>query len=259
MNLLPRFWDVDSGAIRIDGHDIREVQLRSLRRQIGIVLQETILFQDTIANNIAYGYPHASRAAIIEAAERAYAHQFIMALPQGYDTVDRRARLRSLGRPAPANRPGPRHASRSRHPDPRRGDQRRRYPGRGLIRKAIEEFAKGRTTFLISHNLASIQVADRIVLLERRPDRGGRHRPRAQAILGPLSPAPRDSLSPRNRLRPARPDSAALESPPVRQIRQPRSGTRDIARSNGDRTRQHCVCHPDGLCSDCATKTLQWC
>ena len=65
MNLLPRFWDVDSGAIRIDGHDIRDVQLRSLRRQIGIVLQETILFQDTIANNIAYGDPHASRDAIV--------------------------------------------------------------------------------------------------------------------------------------------------------------------------------------------------
>ena len=57
MNLLPRFWDVDAGAIRIDGHDIREVPLRSLRRQIGIVLQETILFQDTIASNIAYGAP----------------------------------------------------------------------------------------------------------------------------------------------------------------------------------------------------------
>ena len=69
-----------------------------------------------------------------------------------------------------------------------------------LIRKAIEEFAKDRTTFLISHSLASIQVADRIVLIERRPNRGGRHRPRAQADVGPLSPAPRDSLSPRNRL-----------------------------------------------------------
>ena len=71
-----------------------------------------------------------------------------------------------------------------------------------LIRKAIEEFAKGRTTFLISHNLASIQVADRIVLLERRPDRGGRHRPRAQADLRPLPPAPRDPLPPRDRLQP---------------------------------------------------------
>src|SRR5208337_4964311 len=72
MNLLPRFWDVDDGAIRIDGHDIRDVPIRSLRRQIGIVLQETLLFQDTIANNIAYGDPHARRSAIIAAAERAY-------------------------------------------------------------------------------------------------------------------------------------------------------------------------------------------
>ena len=87
MNLLPRFWDVDSGAIRIDGHDVRDMQLRSVRRQIGIVLQETILFQDTIANNIAYGFPHASRAEIVEAAQRAYADQFIMGLPQGYNTV----------------------------------------------------------------------------------------------------------------------------------------------------------------------------
>ena len=63
MNLLPRFWDVQSGAIRIDGHDIRDVQLRSLRGQIGMVIQETILFEDTIANNIAYGNRHASRDA----------------------------------------------------------------------------------------------------------------------------------------------------------------------------------------------------
>ena len=130
MNLLPRFWDVDSGAIRIDGHDIREVQLRSLRRQIGMVIQETILFQDTIANNIAYGFPaRRPRRHRSKAAERAYAHQFIMALPQGYDTVDRRAGLRAFRRSAPTNRAGSRHASRSRHPDPRRGDQRRRYPG----------------------------------------------------------------------------------------------------------------------------------
>ncbi len=87
MNLVPRFWDVEKGAVLIDGHDVRGVELRSLRRQIGMVLQETILFQDTIGNNIAYGDPHASRAAIVAAAERAYAHQFIMELPRGYDTL----------------------------------------------------------------------------------------------------------------------------------------------------------------------------
>jgi ABC-type multidrug transport system fused ATPase/permease subunit len=87
MNLLPRFWDVDSGAIRIDDHDIRDVQLRSLRSQIGMVIQETILFEDTIARNIAYGNRHATREAIVAAARRSYAHQFIMGLPNGYDTV----------------------------------------------------------------------------------------------------------------------------------------------------------------------------
>src|SRR5207248_2451969 len=82
MSLLPRFWDVNSGAIRIDGHDVRDVRTRSLRTQIGIVLQETVLFEDTIANNIAYGARQASREAIIEAAERAFAHQFIRDLPE---------------------------------------------------------------------------------------------------------------------------------------------------------------------------------
>ena len=87
MNLLPRFWDVKSGAIRIDGHDLRDVKLRSLRSQIGMVIQETTLFNDSVANNIAYGNRHASREAIVEAAKRAYAHQFISNLPAGYDTI----------------------------------------------------------------------------------------------------------------------------------------------------------------------------
>ena len=81
MSLLPRFWDVDEGSITIDGQDVRDLRIRSFRRQIGIVPQETILFQATIAGNIAYGDPSASRDRIIEAAKRAYAHQFIMTLP----------------------------------------------------------------------------------------------------------------------------------------------------------------------------------
>src|SRR5208337_4539661 len=87
MNLLPRFWDVDQGSITIDGHDVRDLRIRNFRRHIGIVPQETLLFQDTIARNIAYGDPSASRDRIVEAAKRAYAHQFIMTLPAGYDTV----------------------------------------------------------------------------------------------------------------------------------------------------------------------------
>ncbi len=165
MNLIPRFWDVASGAIRIDGVDIRDVPLRSLRRQIGIVLQETILFQDTIANNIAYGDPSASRNAIVEAAGRAYAHQFIMALPQGYDTV--------VGERGYGLSGGQRQRialARAMLRDPSilildEATSAVDIQDEVLIRKAIEEFAHGRTTFLISHNLASIQVADRIVLL----------------------------------------------------------------------------------------------
>ncbi len=165
MNLLPRFWDVDSGAIRIDGRDIREVPLRSLRRQIGIVLQETILFQDTIANNIAYGDPHARRDAIIQAAERAYAHQFIMALPQGYDTM---VGERGLGLSGGQRQRIALARVMLRDPAILILDEATSavdIQDEALIRKAIEEFARGRTTFLISHNLASIQFADRIVLL----------------------------------------------------------------------------------------------
>jgi ATP-binding cassette, subfamily B, bacterial MsbA len=166
MNLLPRFWDVDSGAIRIDGHDVREVQLRSLRSQIGMVIQETILFQDTIANNIAYGYPHAGRAAIIAAAERAFAHQFIITLPQGYDTV--------IGERGYGLSGGQRQRialARAMLRDPAilildEATSAVDIQDEVLIRKAIEEFAKNRTTFLISHSLASIQVANRIVLLD---------------------------------------------------------------------------------------------
>jgi ABC-type multidrug transport system fused ATPase/permease subunit len=166
MNLLPRFWDVDCGAIRIDGVDVREVQLRSLRSQIGMVIQETLLFQDSIANNIAYGFPHARRA-VVEAAERAYAHQFIMALPQGYDTV--------IGERGHGLSGGQRQRialARAMLRDPAilildEATSAVDIQDEVLIRKAIEEFAKNRTTFLISHSLASIQVADRIVLIDR--------------------------------------------------------------------------------------------
>ena len=166
MNLIPRFWDVEQGAIRIDGHDIREIQLRSLRTQIGMVIQETILFQDTIANNIAYGYPNASRASVERAAERAYAHQFISALAQGYDTV--------IGERGYGLSGGQRQRialARAMLRDPAilildEATSAVDIQDELLIRKAIEEFARTRTTFLISHSLSTIQMADRIVLLD---------------------------------------------------------------------------------------------
>jgi ABC-type multidrug transport system fused ATPase/permease subunit len=165
MNLLPRFWDPGSGSIRIDGHDLRDVQVRSLRSQIGMVIQETILFQDTIANNIAYGLPHAGRAAVVAAAERAYAHQFIMAMPQGYDTV--------IGERGYGLSGGQRQRialARAMLRDPAilildEATSAVDMQDELLIRKALEIFAKNRTTFVISHSLATIQSADRIVLM----------------------------------------------------------------------------------------------
>jgi ABC-type multidrug transport system fused ATPase/permease subunit len=165
MNLLPRFWDVQAGAIRIDGHDVRHVQLRSLRSQIGMVIQETILFEDTIANNIGYGNRHATRDAIVAAARRAYAHQFITALPQGYDTVIGERGLGLSG--------GQRQRialARAMLRDPAilildEATSAVDIQDEALIRKAIEEFARNRTTFLITHSLGSLQFADRIVLM----------------------------------------------------------------------------------------------
>jgi ABC-type multidrug transport system fused ATPase/permease subunit len=165
MNLVPRFWDVESGAIRIDGHDIRDIRLRSLRSQIGMVIQDTILFEDTIANNIAYGHRHATREAITAAAKRAYAHQFISALPQGYDSVIGERGLGLSG--------GQRQRialARAMLRDPAilildEATSAVDIQDEALIRKAIEEFVRNRTTFLITHSLGSLQFADRIVLI----------------------------------------------------------------------------------------------
>jgi ABC-type multidrug transport system fused ATPase/permease subunit len=166
MNLLPRFWDVDEGSITIDGHDVRDLRIRRFRRQIGIVPQETILFQDTIAGNIAYGDPTASRDRVIEAAERAYAHQFIMTLPEGYDTI--------IGERGHGLSGGQRQRialarTMLRNPSILILDEATSavdIQDEALIRKAIEEFSRGRTTFLISHSLGTIQFADRIVLID---------------------------------------------------------------------------------------------
>jgi ABC-type multidrug transport system fused ATPase/permease subunit len=165
MSLLPRFWDVQSGAIRIDGHDVRDIQMRSLRTQIGMVTQETILFEDSLANNIAYGNRHATRDEIIAASKRAYAHQFISSLPQGYDTV--------IGERGMGLSGGQRQRialARAMLRDPAilildEATSAVDIQDEALIRKAIEEFCRGRTTFIISHSLGSVQFADRIVLM----------------------------------------------------------------------------------------------
>jgi ATP-binding cassette, subfamily B, bacterial MsbA len=165
MNLLPRFWDVHSGAIRIDGHDLRDVQLRSLRTQIGMVTQETILFEDTVANNIAYGSRSASESEIIAAAQRAYAHQFISSLPEGYNTV-----LSERGMSLSGGQRQRIALARAVLRDPAilvldEATSAVDIQDEALIRKAIEEFARNRTTFIITHSLSALQFADRIVLM----------------------------------------------------------------------------------------------
>jgi ATP-binding cassette, subfamily B, bacterial MsbA len=165
MNLLPRFWDVQSGAIRIDGHDLRDVQLRSLRSQIGMVIQETTLFHDTVANNIAYGSRHASRDSIVAAARRSYAHQFISNLPNGYDTM-----LGEIGSGLSGGQRQRLALARAMLRDPAilildEATSAVDIQDEALIRKAIEEFSRNRTTFLITHSLGALSFADRIVLL----------------------------------------------------------------------------------------------
>src|SRR5437773_132876 len=87
VNLIPRFFDASSGRVLIDGNDMRDVTIASLRAQIGIVTQETILFNDTVRNNIAYGQPDIRQEAVIEAARTALAHDFIQRMPEGYNTI----------------------------------------------------------------------------------------------------------------------------------------------------------------------------
>jgi subfamily B ATP-binding cassette protein MsbA len=167
LNLVPRFYDVQSGAVRIDGRDVREVTLASLREQIALVTQEPFLFDDTIRANIAYARPEASQHRIEQAAEAAAAHEFIMALPQGYET--------------PVGELGSRLS----------GGQRQRIAiaraflkdapillldeatsaldteSEAKVQEALERLMKGRTTVLIAHRLSTVRHADRIYVIDK--------------------------------------------------------------------------------------------
>jgi ATP-binding cassette, subfamily B, bacterial MsbA len=166
VNLIPRFFDVTSGAIKIDGHDIRDVTLASLRAQIGVVTQETILFNDTVRNNVAYGQPHVTEEAVIEAAKAALAHDFIMRLPDGYDTMigERGLRLsggerqriaiaRALLKNAPILILDEATSSLDTESE-------------ALVQGALQNLISGRTVFVIAHRLTTVRHADRIVVLE---------------------------------------------------------------------------------------------
>ncbi|HMN30095.1 MAG TPA: ATP-binding cassette domain-containing protein, partial [Caldilineaceae bacterium] len=167
INLIPRFYDTSEGQVLIDGHDVRHVQLDSLRRQIGIVLQETNLFTGTIRDNIAFGRPDASDETVIAAAKAAAAHDFILSFPDGYNTsVGERGTTLS-------------------------GGQKQRIAiARALllnpsililddstssvdvatevqIQQALDHLMEGRTNFVIAQRISTVVSADQILVLEK--------------------------------------------------------------------------------------------
>jgi ATP-binding cassette subfamily B protein len=167
INLIPRFYDVQRGAIRIDGHDLRDLQLESLRRQIGIVLQDTYLFSASIRENIAYGRAGALFDEIVEAAKAAKAHDFIMDIPNGYDTL--------LGERGVTLSGGQRQRiaiTRALLMDPRilildDATSSVDVQTEVEIQQALERLMEGRTTFIIAQRLSSVRQADQIIVLEQ--------------------------------------------------------------------------------------------
>ena len=165
VSLIPRFYDPKSGCIIIDGYDIRQMKLKSLRRQIGIVSQETVLFNGTIRDNIAYGRTEATDEEIIDAAKKANAHNFIMALEKGYDTpVGERGVNLSGGQKQRIA------IARAILRDPRilildEATSAVDAESEILIQEALEKLMKDRTTIIIAHRLSTILGADRIVVL----------------------------------------------------------------------------------------------
>jgi len=165
VNLIPRFYDVSRGSIQIDGVDIKNVSISSLRKQIAIVTQEPILFNDSVRNNIAYGKPDASDKEIEEAARAAYAYDFIMGFPKQFDTnigelgsrlsggeKQRICIARALFKNAPILILDEATSSLDAESEM-------------LVQKALENLMKGRTTFIIAHRLSTIGYADRIVVI----------------------------------------------------------------------------------------------
>jgi subfamily B ATP-binding cassette protein MsbA len=166
VNLLPRFYAATSGSVRIDGHDVREVTLRSLREQMAIVTQETILFNDTIWNNLCYGRPNMPEEKVIAAAKAALAHDFILQMPAGYQTLigDRGQRLsggqrqrlaiaRALLKDAPILILDEATSELDSESEM-------------LVQDALNNLMTGRTVFVIAHRLSTIRRADLIAVLE---------------------------------------------------------------------------------------------
>jgi ATP-binding cassette, subfamily B, bacterial MsbA len=167
VNLVPRFYDPEAGAILIDGIDTRQVTLSSLRSQIGIVTQETVLFDDTVTSNIAYGRPDATRGEIEAAAKAAHAHEFIVALDDGYDTTigergqrlsggqrQRLAIARAILRDSPILILDEATSALDAESE-------------ALVQDALSNLMLNRTSFVIAHRLSTVRRADAIVVLEK--------------------------------------------------------------------------------------------
>jgi subfamily B ATP-binding cassette protein MsbA len=165
-NLIPRFFDVTSGRILIDSHDLRDLTLASLRRNVAQVTQETILFNDTVRNNIAYGQPDTHMKLVEEAARNALAHDFILGMPQGYDTVigekgfrmsggerQRLAIARALLKNAPILILDEATSSLDAESE-------------SLVQAALANLMQNRTVLVIAHRLGTIRRANRIAVLE---------------------------------------------------------------------------------------------
>ncbi len=167
VNLLPRFYDVTGGTVRINGCDIRDFTLASLRTQMGIVTQDTILFNDTVANNIGYGTQGASRDAIVDAARRANAHGFIMEMPKQYETV-----VGDLGMRLSGGQKQRLAIARAmlRNPPVMILDEATSAldtESERLVQAALHELMAGRTVFAIAHRLSTIADCDRIIVLDK--------------------------------------------------------------------------------------------
>jgi subfamily B ATP-binding cassette protein MsbA len=165
-NLIPRFYDPTRGRILIDGRDVREATLASLRGQIGIVTQETVLFDDTVRNNVAYGRADCPLERIIEVARATQAHEFVERLPEGYDTMlgERGARL-SMGQRQRLT------IARALLKDPPllildEATSALDAESESLVQQALEVLMRGRTSIVIAHRLATVRSADRILVLD---------------------------------------------------------------------------------------------
>lgn len=164
-SLIPRFYEVEGGSITIDGEDIRDVELASLRRQIGVVQQDTYLFSGTVAENLRYGRTDAGHEEVVAAARAANAHDFIMALPQGYDTdVGQRGVKLSGGQKQRLT------IARAFLKDPAilifdEATSALDNESERAVQMALQSLAKGRTTLVIAHRLTTVRNADRILVL----------------------------------------------------------------------------------------------